>query len=142
MSRRKSILVDADAFVALAYEKDSNHQRAKKIKAEIDDLNLGVWTINLVLHEVITVLSHRINQNAAKKFYFNFAKNNPQIIFVNEDLEEKSYQIFLKETKKGTSFTDCANIAVMRALGLDSIFAFDKVYKQNGFKRIGLDDDA
>jgi len=42
---------------------------------------------------------------------------------------------FKKQNKKGTSYFDCYNMALMDSNKnqLTSIFSFDEVYKRNGF---------
>jgi predicted nucleic acid-binding protein len=45
-------------------------------------------------------------------------------------LEQEALAIFEQQTKKGTSVTDFANVAVVRQFDIATIFSFDRVYPQ------------
>jgi len=62
-------------------------------------------------------------------FYDKLPKLNLKIISFDEKLENMSWEMFLKQTKKGCSFVDCANLAVIKAYNLDGILSFDKFYQ-------------
>ena len=47
---------------------------------------------------------------------------------IDEDLETMTWKIFKRQTKKGTSFVDCANMAVIEKYKLDGIITFDEFY--------------
>ena len=51
-----------------------------------------------------------------------------EIIFVDEEMEKLSWRIFSNQAKKGTSFVDCSNLAVIEKFSLDGIVSFDKFY--------------
>jgi hypothetical protein len=53
-----------------------------------------------------------------------------------DKLETKAWYIFKQQTKKGTSFIDCANIAIYKHFKMDAIFSFDKIYKRNKIKTL------
>jgi len=44
------------------------------------------------------------------------------------ELENNSSKIFEKQSKKGMSFIDCANLAVLEKYKLDGILSFDEFY--------------
>lgn len=48
--------------------------------------------------------------------------------------EGASIELFNKISSKNTRFTDCLNMAIMKELKINTIFSFDKHYKQAGFK--------
>lgn len=137
--KQKSVLVDTDAIIALTIQTDASHERAQEIKKILDGEKRAIGVTNLVIQEVVTVLSHRISHREAVSFYQRIKNNPPKIVFIDPDLEELAYHLFLRQTKKGTSFVDCANMAVMQKLSLREIFSFDQIYKRSGFKRIGVD---
>ena len=51
-----------------------------------------------------------------------------QIILLDLELENNSSKIFEKQSKKGMSFIDCANLAVLEKYKLDGILSFDEFY--------------
>jgi|SRR3989344_1780125 len=133
---RPQILIDTDAIIALTVETDSNHKKAIRIQKKLGNKKTDIKVINLVLHEVITVLSYKISQKEAIKFLNRIRENPPKVIFIDEKLEELAYWEFLNQNKKGTSFIDCANMTVMKNFNITKIFSFDKIYKRNGFELI------
>jgi predicted nucleic acid-binding protein len=87
-----------------------------------------------VVAETPTVLSHRSGQGLAKAFLDEIIENgNFPVIFIAKDLYEQALDIFKQQIKKGSSVTDCANVAVVRRFNIPTIFSFDKVYPK-GFE--------
>lgn len=136
MNRIRTIFVDADAFIALTKQDDSNHKRAKQIFEKLQDTLVAFVTSNLVFIEAVTVLSQRINHEVAVTFINNMKSEDSafQIERINEDMEEKAVQIFIEQKSKNVSFVDCANIAIVKYKDMDGIFSFDSIYRKNGFK--------
>lgn len=136
MNKPGTIFVDADAFIALTKDDDSNHKRAKQIFSDLQDAPVTFVTSNLVFAEVVTVLSQRMNHEVAVMFITNMKSEDStfQIERISEYTEEKAIQIFIEQTSKNVSFVDCVNIALMRQKDMDGIFSFDSIYKKNGFK--------
>jgi predicted nucleic acid-binding protein len=91
-------------------------------------------TTSYVVAETPTVLSHRSGQGLAKAFLDEIIENgNFPVIFIAKDLYEQALDIFKQQIKKGSSVTDCANVAVVRRFNIPTIFSFDKVYPK-GFE--------
>ena len=67
----------------------------------------------------------------AKNFYSSVFRMASEKIIMDEELENESWKIFLSQTKKGTSFVDCANLAVVEKYKLDGILSFDKFYPKD-----------
>lgn len=121
------ILVDADALVALAKEDDSHHQKAIKIASSLKTANLYVTT--LTIPEATTVLSYRVSQKAAKKFLKEARQRQLIELKITSQISRLVDEIFLKQRKKGTSWIDCLNVAMVEKHKLQGIFSFDKFYK-------------
>lgn len=139
MNSNFQVLIDSDAFVGWMVEKDANHQKAEKIFNRLRSEKAKLVTTSLVVIETATVLSHRVGQNLAKTFLDEVVdKGGLPVIFLVEDLYNQAVDIFREQTKKGTSVTDCANVAVLRRFSIPAIFSFDKVYpKSFGLKLAG-----
>lgn len=136
--KNKLILVDSDAFIALAKEDDTNHQKAIKLLGELNNDEVNFITSNYVFSETVTVLSIRISHKAALDFIARIkSPQNPfSIKRVNEELEEKAIEIFKSQASKNTSFVDCTNIALCKEMKVDAIFSFDEVYRKNGLTAV------
>lgn len=130
----RRVFVDADAFVALASTKDSNHQQAIACLDKLANKPVVFVTSGYVFSEVVTVLSLRVSKTAAVKFIDTLQDptNQYTILRVDEDIEKAAMAIFKAQASKNVSFVDCTNIALVRAHQLDAIFSFDKIYRKNG----------
>ena len=139
MKDANTILIDADAFVALNYLNDSSHARAVILSQELKDLNISLITSDPAFGEAITVISQRGGLNLAIAFAEDILSGDIEIIEVDAALRRQALDIFKKQTSKNSRFTDCVNMAIMEERGLTTIFSFDIQYKKNKFKRFGID---
>lgn len=129
------ILVDSDAFVGQFYAKDPHHANALSVFSQLERNQERIAATSMVVAETATVLSHRSGQDLARKFFSAIKKSKLPIIHINEELQEQAINIFQNQKKRGTSMTDCANVAVANLFGIATIFSFDKFYaKQFGMK--------
>lgn len=127
------VLLDSDAFVGLQLTYDALHERTQRLFELIAEQQIPVVTTNLVVAESATVISHKANQIVASSFVSEVAQYST--IFVDDDLFNESLYLFTQQTKKGTSFVDCANVLTMRKYKIPYIFSFDQAYpKQFGVK--------
>ena len=129
------ILVDSDAFVGKFYTKDPHHTKALSLFSQLEEKREQLVATSMVMAETATVLSHRSGQELARKFFRVIKKSKIPVIHINEALQERATRVFQDQTKKGTSMTDCANIAVANLFKIPTIFSFDKFYaKQSGIQ--------
>lgn len=130
------ILVDADALVALVKDNEPNHKRALTI-SEILQKKGCIWYVSpFTIGEVVTVISHKVNQATAKKVLRELRKQNLNLLSLKDEYAHLADDWFNKQNKKRTSYFDCYNMALLTRYKnqLGAIFSFDGVYKRNGFK--------
>ena len=127
-----NLLVDSDFLVALYNPDDSNHHKATKIFRKLESVNFSA--LNIVFQEATTVISKRMNMSHARKFHDSISRLISNEIKLDNILEENSWKIFLSQTKKGTSFVDCANLVTCDFYKLDGILSFDEFYKNKRIK--------
>jgi predicted nucleic acid-binding protein len=126
------ILVDSDVFVGWVWPDDVHHKRSVQVFASLRAKKCHLITTSMVIAETATVLSHRDSQATARAFLDEVIAF--PTIHISEDLQQEAIGIFRKQTQRGTSVTDCANVAVMRRFNIPHILSFDRVY----FKSFGL----
>jgi len=124
----QKVIVDSDILVALFKPDDSSHPRAISLVQKLKDEGRVFSTLNLVVYESVTVVSNRMGMEAAKRFHLGLENFIDEIIQFDEKLEEKTWEIFLSQTKKDTSFVDCANLAVIEIYKFNGILSFDRFY--------------
>lgn len=128
------VIVDSDALFALYIASDGHHLEAKNIFRKLYKEENEFIVSNLVLQETATIISYRFGQGPAIDFLRNFEHSGIKKLFVGEKLTVKSWDIFQKQTKKETSFIDCANVVVYRETKAGLIMSFDKFYQRKGLK--------
>ncbi|KKU86832.1 hypothetical protein A3A64_04225 [Candidatus Gottesmanbacteria bacterium RIFCSPLOWO2_01_FULL_48_11] len=129
-------LLDANVLVAVYRPTDELHKQAVRVVSELKDKGYELVFTNLLIQETATVLSMRVGMDLARKFLTDYHDIISEEIFIDEDVEKLSWNIFLQQHKKGTSFVDCANLAVIEKYKLDGIVSFDTFYPKE--LRIGV----
>ncbi|MBI5358130.1 PIN domain-containing protein [Candidatus Amesbacteria bacterium] len=124
----RKIIIDSNVLVALYKADDSTHDRAVETARSLHDDGDIFIALNLVVQETATVISMKAGQKEAREFYQKRLSVIDQEITLDDDLEKLSWNIFLRQNKKGTSFVDCANLALFEKYKLDGILSFDKFY--------------
>ena len=123
-------LIDSDCLIAAFIQNDSNHNKAVDLMLKETERG-SIYSLNLVIQESATVLSHKIGMEAAVLFIKKLQSLNLEIIDLDSSIEKEAWEIFLKQTKKGTSFIDCANLATANKYKLEKILSFDRFYKKH-----------
>ncbi len=131
----KDVLVDADALVALAKIDDSNHEKAANLATKFQRVGVSYCFSPFTVAEAATVLSYKTTHQSAKEFLKQIRELDIPTIELPEKYKELADDWFLKQNKKGTSYFDCCNMALLERYKkqLVAIFSFDSIYKRNGF---------
>lgn len=124
----QKLLLDSDFLVATFRPTDSLHHKAQEVLKKLSHQHIELWAINLVIQESTTVISYKMGMEEAKKFYQLARQEINQLVEIDDALEKTAWEIFLKQTKKGTSFIDCANLACLQTYKLNKILSFDAFY--------------
>lgn len=122
------VLIDTDAIFGFYIKTDAHHHRSQLIHKKLYQEGADLFITNLVLYETATVLSHKTTQQQAVTVMKTLLNTNYTMIFVDQILSEKTFDVFFSQTKKGTSFVDCANMVAVQEFKLDKIFSFDEFY--------------
>jgi predicted nucleic acid-binding protein len=130
VQRTPEILVDSDAFVGYFIETDAHNERVKALVRGFKETYTPLATTNLVVAETASLLSRRFSFTHAARFITYLQAHAFPVIFVDSDLQNEGYRLFLDQRQDKTSFVDCLNVVVARHYGMTSIFSFDKFYRQ------------
>ena len=126
MVNNKPIFVDSNFFIALFNPADSLNKRSIAFADQLDKNSIPLATSNLVFLEVVTVLSMKRGKLVATEVG-NFILSNPniQVLQVDAEQQQRSWEIFTKVSNKNVSFVDCSNIALMQYANISIILTFD-----------------
>ena len=127
----KKLLADSDFLVGVFRKDDTNHTQSIVLLEQMKDTEVELWTSNLVQQESATVISHRVGMDAVRIYVKKLVMDIQRFVKIDEDLEKRAWKIFLIQTKKGCSFVDCANLAVVEKYKLDGILSFDDFYPKS-----------
>ena len=131
----EDILVDADALVAIAKKDDANHNKALLIEKKLQQKGVVFYFSPFTVAEAVTVISHKVSHKAAKEFLKEIRELNIAVFELPEKYKLLADIWFEKQNKKGTSYFDCYNLALLDRYKnqIAAIFSFDEVYKKNNF---------
>ena len=124
--------VDTSAFLAILDADDKNHIRAK---AQWTKLILAQATLvcsDYVLVETLALIQHRLGLAAVRVFHEDIFPLLT-IEWVDESTYRAGITAVLTAARRKLSLVDCISFEVMRRLGLQSAFAFDKHFEEQGF---------
>lgn len=122
----EQVLLDSDAFVGWLVAHDAHHARMLQVLDVMRHKRIQPLTTNLVVAETATMLSYRMSHTHAVQFLKLAA--SVRTVLINQELHERTLEIFAHQTRNKTSFVDLANVAVMQTLHIPWIVSFDKTY--------------
>jgi len=127
------IFVDADAYIGIYTKQDGHHNRANILLCGVQNNHEQLVTSWDVIDEVATKLSYHIGKAEAKNFLNDMKTSDTRIEYMKQELVHDVFSLFLKQSSKHVSLTDCTNMVIARNLGITTFFSFDHHYEQNGF---------
>jgi predicted nucleic acid-binding protein len=127
-----NVFVDTSALLAVLDAGDANHKVAKKIWKELLSRESVLVCSNYVLVEALAIAQHRFGLEAVKIL-------NDSIMpvltveWVDEAIHEAGMLGLITSMRRKLSLVDCISFVIMRRLGIESAFAFDPHFKEQGF---------
>jgi len=129
---KRPFFIDSNIWIAWFYKNDINHQVAKKLIQNLPT-DVPLLTNNLVIYEVLTVLSMRAGKVKAIKFgkwiFPLISQGFIGEVFIDDALEHKTLTLFRQVRQKDLSFTDCASVITAYDYGAHYILTFDQHFK-------------
>lgn len=126
MEENNRIFVDSNYFVALFTPTDSLHQKSLKIAKQLGSQGFSFVISNFVFLEVVTVISQKGGRAAALAAgrYF-LSEPLIEVIHIDEELQEYSWEVFQRVKSKDVSFVDCSIMAAMESEDIPTLLTFD-----------------
>ena len=130
-----AVFVDTSALYSALTVRDEHHRAAHDHWAELLAGDEPLITSNYVLVETLALLARRVGFQAVRSFQTDFVPVL-QVSWVDEALHERAIAALLTAGTRDLSLVDCVSFEVMRGLGLETAFAFDAHFAQQGFRCI------
>jgi predicted nucleic acid-binding protein len=124
--------VDTSAFLAILNADDKNHINAKRVWTDLilrEDIFI---CSDYILVESLALIQHRIGLEAVRAFHEDIFPLLT-IEWVDESIYQSGIASVLTASRRDLSLVDCVSFEVMRRLGIQSVFTFDKHFKEQGF---------
>ncbi len=122
------VYVDASFYIALLNKKEENHALAMKLIKNLK--NKRLITAQIILGEVLTVGSMRVDKKKTIKYVEAILNGNTHIIYETPELIKKAFSFFKQIPSKNISWADCFSFAAMHTLGIKQVLSFDKDFKK------------
>ncbi|MFX1563644.1 MAG: type II toxin-antitoxin system VapC family toxin [Promethearchaeota archaeon] len=134
------LFVDTSGFKAFYDNSDRHHSRATKFIQELRERRLPytfVFTSDYIFDETVTLIrmAHS-HANAVKFGEAVLASRIINLVKLDDEVVHAAWILFKKYHDKAFSFTDCTSFALMKQMGVQDAFAFDKNFEQAGFRML------
>lgn len=134
----KIAIGDADALIALVYEKDSNHNRAKSVVEFLTAQNYEIVYPNTAILEAITALKRAKNlPEKAHLINQQYLAGAFTIEFIDKVTQRQASIRFEKIVSKKNTIFDCVVVETAIKLNTKIIFSFDNFFTKQGFQLAG-----
>lgn len=131
------IFIDTSAWIALKDESDDLNLKALELNKKLLLEGNKYVTSNYIFDETVTLILMKLKHNIAVELGEEIKKSKLiEIIYINKELEEHSWELFKKYSDKYFSFTDCTSFVIMQRLGIQKAFTSDHHFEQIGFIKL------
>lgn len=124
--------VDTSAFLAILDADDKNHVAGKRQWTELVLAKATLVCSDYVLIESMALIQHRLGLLAARVFHEDIFPLLT-IQWVDEPTYRAGIASVLTAARRDLSLVDCISFEIMRRLGIQSAFTFDKHFKEQEF---------
>jgi predicted nucleic acid-binding protein len=129
------MFIDTSAILAVLDADDPNHARAKLIWQEAVAAGDGFVCHNYILVECLALISRRLGMEAARVFELEIVPVL-RVEWITREIHNAAAGAHLVAGRRTLSLVDCASFEVMRRMGLEAAFAFDRHFRENGYRLI------
>jgi predicted nucleic acid-binding protein len=127
-----SVFVDTSAFLSLLDASDRDHPAARTTWEAIVRRGEPLVVSSYILVETFALIQRRLGLEAVRVFQQN-AVPLLQIVWVGETAHSLGVLALLAANRRQLSLVDCVSFALMRQLGINTVFAFDQHFVEQGF---------
>ncbi|MEW6554128.1 MAG: PIN domain-containing protein [Actinomycetota bacterium] len=126
---------DTSALIALLNADDEHHARARARWQRLLTTDASMITSNYVILETFILAQHRLGMQAARDF-------NDAVVpvlntaWITEEVHNTAAASLIISGKRNLSLVDCTSFEICRRLGIENAFAYDRHFRDQGFKLI------
>ena len=129
------VYIDTSGIYALVDETDANHEAAADAWLALKDGTERLFSSSYVLLETVALLQSRLGLEAVRALETTLV---PLITvrWVDADLHSRAIGALLTAGRRNLSLVDCVSFEVMREMDLETVFAFDAHFAEQGFRLV------
>jgi len=130
------VFVDTSALVALLVDKEEFHSKVSSQYKNYRKTRAVLFTSYFILDELFTrLLYYKVDiRKHIDKLKDSIARNELTVLQIDENLFNKSVDIFLKFSEHKISFTDATSYVLYKDFSLDEVFTLDSDFKKMRIK--------
>jgi predicted nucleic acid-binding protein len=137
MIMRRSIFVNASAWLALYNRNDPNHDAARQLWEHLRAQPVRLVLTDYVLDQVYTALKVFGSLQAAQAMHEMMRTSQVVRLFMTDSvIFDRAWRVFVDDDHPDWTFTDCINFAVIQYLGISEVFTFDPNFTHPGLATI------
>jgi predicted nucleic acid-binding protein len=129
------IFVDTSALFALINSNDDFHRQAKEQWRTLLEKKESLFSNNYVVLESISLIQQRYGMDWIHELQTDVL-SLVEIDWIDESQHQAAVNTFLKSSRRQLSLVDCSSFETMRRLGIETAFAFDEHFQEQGFNVI------
>jgi predicted nucleic acid-binding protein len=127
-----TIFVDTSALFAVLDRDDRHHPEARAVWVELLEADAELVTTSYVIVEILALAQRRLGQAALRALCAD-AVPLLRTVWVAEADHAAALAALLASERRDLSFVDMTSFHVMRRLGVEQAFAFDRHFLEQGF---------
>ena len=128
-----AILVDTSALFAPLDADDNRHDHAGELWRDLITKGEPLICTNYVLVETFALVQRRLGMEAVRTLQEDLLPF-VGVEWVDAASHHSNVMAVLTAGRRGLSLVDCASFETMRRLGIDTAFAFDLHFGEQGFQ--------
>lgn len=129
-----AVFCDTSALFAVIDRDSDVHEDAARGWRWLIAQDVQLVTTNYVLVEMFALLQRRLGSDAVRRFQADVVPVL-DIEWVDQPAHERAVEAMLTANRRQLSLVDCASFDAMRRLALETAFAFDQHFVEQGFAR-------
>lgn len=130
------VFADTSGLYASLVANDANHEMAQQAMRRLLRDECRISCSNLVLVETMALLQARVGLEQALEFHRRFVPIL-DIVWVDQRLHEAAARRLRLRASRKVSFVDASSFVIMEELSIETAFALDDHFRQEGFTILG-----
>ena len=130
-----SLFIDTSFLYALEDASDLHHKESLEVWERTLKNPPRIVSTSFIFDETATLLQAKLGHAKAADVGNRLLHSSlVELIHVTPEIFQEAWDYFINHKDKGYSFTDCVSFTVMEELNIKNALAFDRHFRQAGFK--------